>query len=77
MRRAVSAYLARIGRKGGKKGGPKGGAERARRLTAERRREIARLAAEARWGRDGRCRARAKRLRCTLASGHASPCTFT
>jgi hypothetical protein len=36
--------------KAGRSGGRKGGAERARRLTPERRSEIARNAAEARWG---------------------------
>ncbi len=35
-----------LGRAGGKKGGP----ERARRMTPERRSEISRKAAEARWG---------------------------
>jgi hypothetical protein len=34
----------------GKLGGPKGGRVRAERLTAERRSEISRLAARARWG---------------------------
>ena len=36
--------------KAGRAGGHKGGAERAKRLTPERRSEIARKAAEARWG---------------------------
>ena len=35
----------------GSKGGIKGGAERAKKLTAKRRSEIARKAAEARWKR--------------------------
>jgi hypothetical protein len=34
----------------GRKGGQRGGAERAKRLTPERRSEIARAAARARWG---------------------------
>jgi hypothetical protein len=42
---AVSEYLATIGRKGGIKGGK----ARAKSLTAERKTEIARLAAQARW----------------------------
>ena len=42
---AVSQYLATIGRKGGIKGGK----ARATSLSSERRSEIARLAAEARW----------------------------
>jgi hypothetical protein len=41
----VSEYLARIGKKGGAKGGP----ARAKALSATRRREIAKRAAEARW----------------------------
>lgn len=36
--------------KAGRSGGRKGGTERAKRLTPERRSEIARKAAEARWG---------------------------
>jgi len=35
----------------GRKGGLKGGAARANKLTAERRAEIAKKAAQARWGR--------------------------
>ncbi|MEX1306370.1 MAG: histone H1 [Rhodovibrionaceae bacterium] len=35
----------------GSRGGKKGGAARAKSLTAEKRREIARKAAKARWGR--------------------------
>jgi hypothetical protein len=35
----------------GRLGGAKGGAARATKLTAERKREIARIAAEARWGK--------------------------
>jgi hypothetical protein len=42
---AVAQYLATIGRKGGIKGGK----ARAAKLTAERRSEIARLAARSRW----------------------------
>ena len=42
---AISQYLATIGRKGGIKGGK----ARAENLTAERKKEIARLAAQARW----------------------------
>jgi hypothetical protein len=37
----------------GKKGGSKGGKLRAERLSPERRTEIARRAAEARWGQKG------------------------
>lgn len=40
-------HAAALGRLGGKKGGP----ARAQKLSAERRSEIARLAAEARWGK--------------------------
>ena len=36
----------------GRKGGKKGGVARARALTPEQRREIARKAAAARWGKD-------------------------
>ena len=36
----------------GRKGGLKGGKARAAKMTAERRAEIARKAAKARWGRD-------------------------
>jgi len=36
----------------GRKGGVKGGPERARRLTPEQRKEIARKGAAARWGKD-------------------------
>lgn len=36
----------------GRKGGLKGGTERAKKLTAEERSEIAKKAAEARWGKD-------------------------
>jgi hypothetical protein len=42
---AISEYLATIGRRGGIKGGK----ARAESLTAERKKEIARLAAKARW----------------------------
>ena len=44
---SVKEYLARIGRKGGLKGGK----ARARKLSADRRSEIARKAAQARWAR--------------------------
>ncbi len=37
----------------GRRGGLKGGAARARNLSPEKRREIARAAALARWGKDG------------------------
>jgi hypothetical protein len=54
-RKAISeaaAILGRIGGKiGGKIGGPRGGRARAKKLSAERRREIAREAARARWAR--------------------------
>jgi hypothetical protein len=36
-----------------RKGGVKGGAVRAERLSPERRREIAKIAAERRWSKDG------------------------
>ena len=45
-----NAHAAALGRLGGLKGGP----ARARTLTADRRREIARAAALARWGRAGK-----------------------
>lgn len=41
----VAEYLAKIGRKGGLKGGK----ARAKKLSAKRRKEIAQLAASARW----------------------------
>ena len=44
----ISQYLATIGRRGGIKGGK----ARAAKLTPEKRSEIARLAAEARWKED-------------------------
>jgi hypothetical protein len=37
----------------GRSGGQRGGQARAKRLTPERRREIARKAARARWAKDG------------------------
>ena len=46
--KAVSEYLAEIGRKGGKRKVPKGTAT----LPKERRQEIARKAAAARWGKN-------------------------
>jgi hypothetical protein len=45
----VTEYLATIGRQGGIKGGK----ARAQALSGKRRSEIARLAAQARWNRDG------------------------
>jgi hypothetical protein len=71
--KALSQYMARIGRAGGVIGGK----ERAMRLTQDRRREIAIAAADKRWA-DGRCRRRAKRMRCRLpADGHgAERCEF-
>ena len=45
-----SASAAVLGRQGGKVGGKKGGKARAASLNPERRREIAKKAAEARWG---------------------------
>ena len=44
-RSAVSTYLAEIGRKGGLKGGK----ARAKALSSEKRRDIAKKAAKARW----------------------------
>ncbi|HEY3277958.1 MAG TPA: hypothetical protein VGJ94_15175 [Syntrophorhabdaceae bacterium] len=44
-RSPISAYLAEIGRKGGLKGGK----ARAEKLTPEKRKEIAKKAAEKRW----------------------------
>jgi hypothetical protein len=44
---SVKEYLARIGRKGGLKGGK----TRAMKLSADRRSEIARKAAQARWAK--------------------------
>jgi len=46
-RSAVSEYLAEIGRRGGLKGGKM----RAKRLSPKRKKQIAKLAAETRWGR--------------------------
>jgi len=43
--KAISEYLALIGKKGGLKGGP----ARAKKLTAKKRKEIARKAAMSRW----------------------------
>jgi hypothetical protein len=48
----AAAILGRIGGKiGGKIGGPKGGRARAKKLSAARRKEIARKAAQARWSK--------------------------
>ncbi len=44
-------YLRAIGSRGGRIGGPIGGRRRAEKLGPRRRREIARKAALARWGR--------------------------
>jgi hypothetical protein len=49
VRVVPNPHAAALGRLGGLKGGP----ARARTLSAARRREIARLAARARWGRRG------------------------
>ena len=49
-RSAISKYLSEIGKRGGLKGGP----ERAKRLSAERKTEIARKAAKTRWMRKGK-----------------------
>ena len=49
-------YLREIGSRGGKAGGPKGGRARAAKLTPERRREIARKAARARWAKKDKLR---------------------
>jgi hypothetical protein len=46
-RSVISKYLAEIGRKGGLKGGP----ARAKKLSAEERKEAARKAARARWSK--------------------------
>ena len=43
----ISVYLAQIGREGGLKGGP----ARAKKLTAKKRRQIAKKAAKARWSK--------------------------
>jgi hypothetical protein len=45
----VSKVMQEMGRKGGKKGGKKGAKMRAESLTPERRSQIARKAAKARW----------------------------
>jgi hypothetical protein len=47
----LSEAAAILGRIGGKIGGPKGGRARAKKLSPERRREIARKAAQTRWTR--------------------------
>jgi len=49
--KTLSEAAAILGRIGGKIGGPKGGRARAKKLSAERRKEIARKAAQARWGK--------------------------
>jgi hypothetical protein len=46
-RSPISEYLAQIGRKGGLKGGP----ARANKLSSKKRKEIAKIAATARWGK--------------------------
>jgi len=45
----ISKVMQEMGRKGGKKGGKKGAKMRAEALTPERRSQIARKAAKARW----------------------------
>ncbi len=50
MPRRKDPHAVALGRRGAKKGGM----ARAAKLTPERRREIARKAAEARWGKRGR-----------------------
>lgn len=47
--KAISEVMAELGRRGG----PKGGAARAKKLTAARRKQIARQAARARWTKKG------------------------
>jgi hypothetical protein len=47
----VSKVMQEMGRKGGKKGGKKGAKMRAESLTPERRSQIARKAAKARWAK--------------------------
>jgi hypothetical protein len=71
--KAVSRYFSRIGRAGGKKGGPKGGAERAKRLSPEERKAIARGAALERWSKERRCWDTVKGLRCLLDNAHVEP----
>ncbi len=46
-RLTISKYLSEIGRRGGLKGGP----ARAKKLSAKRRRQIAKKAANTRWGK--------------------------
>jgi hypothetical protein len=46
-RSPISEYLSQIGKRGGLKGGP----ARAKKLSAKKRKEIARKAAKARWGK--------------------------
>lgn len=58
--KGLSEAAAILGRIGGKIGGPKGGRARAKRLSAERRREIARKAAQARWARSGSTKKRSR-----------------
>jgi hypothetical protein len=47
----ISKVMREMGRKGGKKGGKKGAKVRMESLTPERRSEIARKAARARWAK--------------------------
>jgi hypothetical protein len=47
----ISKVMQEMGRKGGKKGGKKGAKMRAEALTPERRSQIARKAARARWAK--------------------------
>src|SRR5712691_8437909 len=51
---AALKHLFQAWRRGGKKGGPKGGKARWEGVSPERRREIARNAALARWGKRGK-----------------------
>lgn len=73
MTKALHKYLAAIG----KKGGAKGGLERARRLNMERRREIARAGAAARWSKNPLCRDRMKKMVCRLKKGHVGGCEYS
>jgi hypothetical protein len=51
MAKRKNPHAVALGRKGGKKGGPKGGKARMASLTETQRRELARKAARARWGK--------------------------
>jgi hypothetical protein len=67
--KALSQYLATIGRRGGKK--------RAEKMTEERRRELAEQAAKRRWSLEKRCRDKVKQYRCLLEKSHAGPHRYT